>query len=65
MNINKLVYGEDYLCYSGKEFIGVATFVDDPFIGDSFVRVVVHKTRGLEEEILKPDTWVLNRTYAN
>ena len=62
MNINKLVYGEDYLCYSGKEFIGVATFVDDPYLGDSFMRVIVHKTRGLEEEILLPDTLVFNST---
>lgn len=61
MKISTPIYGEDYLCFSGDEFIGVATFTDDPYIGDSFVRLVVHKRRGLEEEIIMPDTWVLNR----
>ena len=60
MKISKPIYGEDYLCFYGSEFIGVATFRDDPYIGDSFVRMVVHKKRGLEEEYLVPDTWVLN-----
>lgn len=52
-------YGEKYLCYVGTEFIGVATFTDDPYIGDSFVRLTVHKKRGLEEEFLVPDWYLL------
>ena len=65
MDLSKLIYGEDYICYAGKDFIGVATFIDDPYIGDSFVRVVVHKKRGIEEEIIIPDTWMLNRININ
>ena len=61
IKMNKPIYGEDYLCFSGDEFIGIATFTDDPYIGDSFIRMVVHRKRGLEEEIIMPDTWVLNK----
>ncbi len=56
--MENLVYGEKYLCFVGSEFIGAATFVNDPYIGDSFTRLAVHKRRGLEEEIIIPE-WVL------
>ena len=57
MNLIHPVYGEDYCCYYNDEFIGIATFNYNPIIGDSFIRMVVHKTRGLEEEALIPDFW--------
>ena len=53
------IYGEKYLCYVGAEFIGLATFTDDPYIGDSIIRLAVHKNRGLEEEFLVPDWFLL------
>ncbi|MEO7767320.1 MAG: hypothetical protein ABIS01_07830 [Ferruginibacter sp.] len=57
MEISKPIYGEDYLCYSGNDYLGIATFINDPYIGDSFVRIVVHKSRGMEELIIMPDSW--------
>jgi len=53
-----LVYGQDYLCYIGKECVGTGTFINDPYIGDSFSRLIVHPKRGIEEEIIVPE-WVL------
>jgi hypothetical protein len=53
------IYGEDYLCYCRDEYIGIATFTDDPYIGDSFIIWEVHKTRGIEEIALMPDNWIL------
>ena len=50
-----LYYGQKYLCFVGDECIGTATYIDDPYIGDSFTRLAVHKNRGLEEQILVPD----------
>ncbi|MEO6733579.1 MAG: hypothetical protein ABIN01_20315 [Ferruginibacter sp.] len=56
--MQNLNYGEKYLCFVGNECLGSATFVDDPYIGDSFTRMAVHRKRGLEEEILIPE-WVM------
>ena len=56
--LQQLCYGEKYLCFIGNECIGMATYVDDPYIGESFSRLVVHKRRGLEEEFLVPE-WAL------
>ena len=58
MSTHNLIYGENYFCYVGNECLGTATFVNDPFIGDSFSRLVVHSHRGLQEEIIMPE-WVL------
>lgn len=52
------IYSTDYLCYSNNEYIGIATFTDDPFIGDSFQLMVVHKNRGIQELTIMPDYWV-------
>lgn len=57
--MQQLIYGEEYFCYDGDEYIGTATFTDDRYIGDSFIVMVVHKTRGLEEIALMPDRWIL------
>ena len=57
--MEQLIYGEDYFCFYKDEYIGTATFTDDPYIGDSFMIMVVHKRRGLEEIAIMPDYWVL------
>ena len=57
------LYGHEYLCYAGEEFLGIATFSDDPFIGDSFIRYAVHKTYGIIQEVLIPDHWTLKDTW--
>ncbi len=54
-----LIYGEEYFCFHKDEYIGTATFTDDPYIGDSFVKLEVHEKRGLEEIIIMPDYWVM------
>jgi hypothetical protein len=53
------IYGEEYQCYCSNEYLGVATFTDDPYIGDSFIMWEVHKTHGIQEIALMPDTWIL------
>ena len=57
--MQQLSYGEEYFCFYQDEYIGIATFTDDPYIGDSFMILVVHKRRGLEEIAIMPDYWVL------
>jgi hypothetical protein len=54
-----LIYGEEYLCYFKEEFIGRATFTDDPFIGDCFIKMEVNKNGRLEEIAIMPDRWAL------
>ena len=56
------IYGEEYLCYFGNEYIGTATFTDDPYIGDSFIMWEVHETKGIREIALMPDHWILKTT---
>ena len=55
------IYGREYLCYFRDEYMGTATFTDDPYIGDSFIMWEVHKYRGIEEIVLMPDNWVLKK----
>ena len=54
-----LIYGQEYFCFYRDEYIGTATFSDDPGIGDSFKKLEVHAKRGLEEIIIIPDYWVM------
>lgn len=54
-----LIYGEEYFCFYKEDYIGAATFTDDPCIGDSFKKLEVHEKRGLEEIIIMPDFWVM------
>jgi hypothetical protein len=58
-NMQEPIYGEEYLCYFNNEYIGSATFTDDPYIGDSFIMWEVHVTQGLREIALMPDSWIL------
>ncbi|MEO8568929.1 MAG: hypothetical protein ABI419_07330 [Ginsengibacter sp.] len=54
-----LIYGEEYFCFYNDDYIGTATFRNDPCIGDSFKKLEVHEKRGLEEIIIMPDYWVM------
>lgn len=53
------IYGGIYSCYFKDEYLGIATFSDDPNIGDSFIKLEVHEKRGLEEIAIMPDYWIL------
>lgn len=54
-----LIYGKDYRCYLGDEYIGTATYTNDSYIGNSFILLMVHKSRGIQEIALMPDNWNL------
>ncbi len=54
-----LIYDEEYFCFYKDDYIGTATFTDDPCIGDCFVKLEVHEKRGLEKIIIMPDYWVM------
>lgn len=58
--MDELIYDEEYFCFHDSDFIGIATFIDDPCVGDSFMKMEVHKRRGLEEIMIMPDYWVMN-----
>lgn len=58
--MDALIYDEEYYCYFRGEFIGIATYTDDPFLGNAFIKMEVHEKRGLEEIIILPDEWILN-----
>lgn len=53
------IYGEEYLCYFKGEYIGMATFIDDPYIGDCFMKIEVNKNGRIEEIAIMPDRWIL------
>ncbi len=57
--MEKLIYDREYFCFFKNEYLGSATFTDDPFIGDSFIKLEVHKNRGLQEIAIMPDRWIL------
>ena len=53
------IYGEEYLCYFKGEYIAMATFIDDPYIGDCFMKIEVNKNGRIEEIAIMPDRWIL------
>ena len=52
------IYDEEYHCYFNNEYIGTATFTNDPSIGDSFIMLEVSKTGRIREIALFPDVWI-------
>jgi hypothetical protein len=59
--MSELIYDEEYLCYSNNEYIGTATFTNDPYIGDSFIMLEVNKIGRIREIALVPDTWIAKK----
>lgn len=57
--MKELIYGAEYLCYFKNEYIGTATFMDDPYIGNSFIMWEVSKGGSIREIALTADSWVL------
>jgi hypothetical protein len=56
MDKSVLEYGKNYLLWRGGTFLGEATFVADPNIGDAFVRDTV--MNGVEMlEVVIADKW--------
>ena len=56
--MSELIYDEEYVCYFKNEYIGTATFTNDPYIGDSFILWEVNKSGRIREIALTPNTWI-------
>ena len=61
--MDALIYGQAYSCYFKDEYLGIATYTDDPSIGDCFLKLEVHKTGRLQEIAIMPDRWILSTEY--
>ena len=57
--MDELIYGKEYRRYCKDEYPGIATFIDDHYIGDCFFRLEVNKRGRLEEIFIMPDRWIL------
>jgi len=57
--MDELIYGKQYLCYCKDEYLGMATFTDDPYIGNCFIKLEVNERGRIEEIAIIPDRWVL------
>lgn len=51
------VYNQDYFCFAKDQYIGIATFTADPYIGDSFMLLEVNRAGSISEVALMPDRW--------
>lgn len=52
-----LIYGKDYHLWRGGKYIGIATYTDDPNIGDSFLKTTINDTNEECFEVHIPDEW--------
>lgn len=48
-------FGESYHCFINNEYIGIATYIEDPNIGPSFQQMIVEEDGEIVNEVLKPD----------
>ena len=48
-------FGESYRCFINNEYIGIATYIDDPNIGPSFQQMIVEEDGQIINEVLRPD----------
>ena len=63
--MSELTYDEEYFCYAKNEYIGIATFTNDPYIGDSFIMFEVNKAGRIREIALVPDTWISKKEFKS
>lgn len=52
------IYGKDYHTWRDDKYTGIATFTDDPNIGDSFLRNSINDTNEEIFEVHIPEKWV-------
>jgi hypothetical protein len=57
MKQDLLLYGKEYHLWREGEYLGIATYTDDPNIGDSFLRAVIDKDNEVVNEVYIPDEW--------
>lgn len=54
-----LIFEKDYHCWLDHEYIGIATYTDDPNIGPAFITMSVSSDGELIHEVLIPDIYKL------
>ena len=52
-----LIYGKEYDLWKEGEYIGRATYTDDPNIGDCFLKTKINDTNEECFEVHMPDEW--------
>lgn len=52
-----LIYGKDYHLWRNGKYIGVATYTDDPNIGNSFLKTKTNDTNEECFEVHVADEW--------
>jgi len=52
------IYGKDYHTWRDGKYTGVATYTDDPNVGDSFLRTSINDTNEEVFEVHIPQKWV-------
>jgi len=52
-----LIYGKDYHLWRDGKYIGIATYTDDPNIGDSFLKSKINDTNEECFEVYVADEW--------
>ncbi len=55
---NHPILNQDYICYAKHQYIGTATFTEDPYLGNSFMILEVNKAGSITEVAIMPDYWV-------
>lgn len=48
-------FNEQYHCFLNNEYLGIATYVDDPNIGPAFLSMIVEPDGTIVNEVYKPD----------
>lgn len=48
-------FRESYHCFINNQYIGIATYIDDPNIGPSFQQLIVEEGGQIVNEVLIPD----------
>src|ERR1700749_1448818 len=55
------ILNERYHLWRGGKYLGIATFVDDEILGESFIRMIVSEEGKLMHEVYVADYWVKSK----
>lgn len=53
-----LIYGKEYDLWRDGDYIGTATYTDDPNIGDCFLKTIINDKGEKEFEVHISDQWM-------
>lgn len=54
-----LIYEQEYHCWREGTYLGIATYTEDPNVGDAFIKLVVSSDGELVKAVWIPDKWEL------